>query len=258
MQTVTSNSIVSSSIALQLLSNSKSGEDQIQKRSQESSISSQASKYIPGGSLDRHGLDGVYADPRLKADTQDGSKLARNFVGALENTLATDVKDYRQEALSQLEAAIGRPLDEGETFGNLGSQTRSTLPKNVLSSNRSVQEIEFSFSAMMSRAKNIDLDSSLVAGQPDELRGLDMTKKQDRQAVVDYAIRFQTMINSIGVKTARQDDVAAEMLDKSLHQAGVENEKELLSSYAELHRSRFEAGEFSVVFGGVRITKDNL
>lgn len=248
----------SSSIALQLLVNANRSVSHSPLQDLGNALDSPASRYTPKSSAIQTKLDGIYADPRLKDTAAASPKLANEFVSALQEVLSADVKEFKDQSRSRLESALGRPLGDQESFADLGSHTRSMLPKEVLEANRSVQEIEISFSAMMSRAKKIDLDSSLIAGQPKELRDLDMSKKQDRQTVVDFAIKFQVMINSSGVKMARQDDVASEMLSKSLDAAGVKNDDALYDSYTELHRSRFEAGDFSVVYGGVEITRDSL
>jgi hypothetical protein len=53
---------------------------------------------------------------------------------------------------------------------------------------------------------------------------------------------------------AKSDEMASEMISKSLAAAGVENMADLKQSYADLHRARFADGEFSVVFDGFRFT----
>jgi len=248
----------SSAIALQLLANNDPVSDTPMQQDRGSIFNSPASRYVAGGSSGPNELSGVYTDPRVAAVSETRQDLAQRFLGELQKTLSTDVADFKQQARSGLEAALGRSLGENETFNNLGSYTRSTLPKDVLKANRSVNEIDFSFAGMMSRAKEINLDTAIVTARPDELQGLDMSKKEDRQAAVDFAIKFQVLINSSGVRSARQDEFASDMLTKSLKAAGVKSDEELFVSYADLHRSRFENGAFSVIFDGVEITKDNL
>lgn len=87
-----------------------------------------------------------------------------------------------------------------------------------------------------------------------ELRNLDMSGVEDRQRVVDFAIKLQTQINMAGFDFAKSDETASEMMSKSLSAAGVENMDDLKDSYADLHRTPFANGEFSVVFDGYRLT----
>lgn len=248
----------SSSIALQLLSNANPDAKKPMQQDRNNLFTSPASRYVAGSSSIHNDLSGVYTDPRINAVSETRHDLAQRFIRELQNSFATDVADFKKQARSDLETALGRSLGENETFDDLGSYTRSTLPEDVLRANRSVQKIDFSFAGMMSRATEINLDTPFLTGRPEELQSLDMSKKEDRQVAVDFAIKFQVMINSSGVRSARQDDVASDMLTKSLEAAGVESDEELFASYADLHRSRFENGEFTVIFNGVKITKDSL
>jgi len=214
-------------------------------------------------------LTGVYTDPGKKVATQNQPGLAQRLIDALESTKEQDFKELEETAKAGLEAALGRSLDEGETFSDLDSYTRSQLPKDVLDMNRSVLTARSSLSFATLRLGEINLDNigmysiAEVAGvdqlaASEDLRNLDMSNVKDQQQVVDIAIKLQSSLNFFGLQLSKSDDRASEMMARSLEAVGATDMAQLQKSYTGLHRSRFESGEFSVVFDGVTITKDTL
>lgn len=208
-------------------------------------------------------LEGVYSDPRAERSAQAQPSLAQRVTDSIQKTLATDVADLETLARERLEEALGRPLGDDEGLWDLDSYTRVGLPKDVSSMNRAVDHIKHSFGIAMTRPAEVNLDrvysldfseGMKVLDRPRELRGLDMSSAEDRQTAIDYAIKLQANINMSGVRLAESDKMASEMMTKVLDGAGVEGGAELLESYVELHRARFEAGEFSVLLDGVEIS----
>lgn len=225
----------SSAIALQLLSNQSADRGAASQQASREPFSEPPTRYVEG----MPGLTGVYTDPRVGAPAEPS--LAQRVIDAIEATHATDVRAFKQRAKAGLEAALGRPLADGETFSDLGSWTRSRLPKDVLNMNRSVEMIDFAMGAATSRAKEINLEKSYSLNvsngtpfldKPEGLRDVDMSKAKDRQRVVDHAIRLQTQINMAGINIAKSDKTASEMMSKSLATADVENMDDLKDSYA--------------------------
>jgi len=208
-------------------------------------------------------LTGVYSDPRAERSGPAQSGVAQRIIDSTQKILSTDALQFEVKAKALLEAALGRALGGNESFYDLSTHERSKLPKEVSSINRSIDQINLSLGMVISRPTEVNLDRTYsldfsdgmkVLDRPNELRDLDMSNTEDRIKVVEYAIKFQANINAAGFRVAEQDKFASEMMAKSLEGSGIERDAKILESYVGLHRSRFENGEFSVIFDGVEIS----
>jgi hypothetical protein len=105
----------------------------------------------------------------------------------MQRTLATVVRAFRQQAKAGLEAALGRPLADGETLWDPGCWMQSMLRKDVWKMNRSVRKTARTMGMATSRATEV-LESALAVnfsngmpslGKPEALRNLNMAKVED-------------------------------------------------------------------------------
>ncbi|WP_227270677.1 hypothetical protein [Roseobacter weihaiensis] len=248
----------SSAVALQLLGTA-SGQPATQQPSPAELYTSASTRYVEATPE----LKGIYSDRRAEKSAKEQPSLAQRVINAVTETYQNEFSEVKAQAKAGLEAALGRSLGESETFRDLGSLTRSKLPKDVLNINRSALFAEFAMGMATSQAKELNLDQSYSLklsdgmgglNKAEELQGLDMSKAEDRQKAVDYAISVQVRINLAGFQMAETNGVASDMMSKSLESADVTDMTALKDSYTEMHRARFENGEFTVIFDGVEIS----
>lgn len=207
-------------------------------------------------------LTGIYSDPSLVNEKHAQQGMAQRTISAIQQTVDNEYQAYADKAKAHLESALGRPLEEGERYATLDLEERMEVPEEVAQMNRSAEVAATALHMAMSLTDRWDLDTTIstevpkhgsAPERPEALQGLDMSKSEDRQAAVDFAINSMA-----GIQLAGSDEVAAQMMAGSLHKAGAVDMDALRNSYQDLHRARFESGELTVVFDGVEITRDDL